>query len=73
MQICLENIPKIVFNTRFGNFEFLVMPFGLTNDLAVFMTLMDSFLCPYLEKFVIVFLDDMLIQSKTYSPSLPSF
>ncbi|GKD00539.1 putative reverse transcriptase domain-containing protein, partial [Tanacetum coccineum] len=51
--------------TRYGHFEFTIMPFGLTNALAVFMDLMNRVCRPYLEKFVIVFIGDILIYSKT--------
>nr|GEZ80140.1 putative reverse transcriptase domain, ribonuclease H-like domain, aspartic peptidase domain protein [Tanacetum cinerariifolium] len=59
-----EDIPITAFRTRYGHFKFQVMSFGLTNASTVFMDLMNRVCKPYLDKFVIVFIDDILISSK---------
>ena len=59
-----EDIYKTTFRTRYGHYEFVMVSFGLNNSPSTFMCLMNSMLHPYLDKFVIVFIDDILIYSK---------
>jgi hypothetical protein len=64
IKICLEDIPKTIFSTKYGLYEYLVMSFGLTNAPAHFMYLMNSVFMSELDKFIIVFIDDILVYSK---------
>ncbi|GJZ50133.1 putative reverse transcriptase domain-containing protein [Tanacetum coccineum] len=65
LRVHKDDIPKTAFQTSYGHFEFTVMPFRLTNAPTIFMDLMNRVCKPYLDKFVIVFIDDILIYSKT--------
>lgn len=65
-----EDIPKTAFNTRYGQFEFTVMPFGLCNAPSTFQAMMNQVLFDYLDDFVLIYLDDVLIFSTTYEEHL---
>jgi hypothetical protein len=65
LKIWESNIPKTAFHTRYGLYEYIVMSFGLTNAPAYFMYLMNKVFMEYLDRFIIVFIDDILVFSKT--------
>ena len=64
LKIKESNVSKMTFRTRYGHYEFLVMPFVLTNAPTTFMDLMNRVFHPYLDQFVIVFINDILVYSK---------
>ena len=64
MKIREQDIPKTAFTTRYGLYEYTVMSFGLTNAPAYFMNMMNKVFMEFLDKFVVVFIDDILVYSK---------
>jgi hypothetical protein len=65
LRIREDDTKKTAFSTRYGHYEYVVMSFGLTNASAAFMEAMNGMLHEYLDDFIVVFLDDILIYSKT--------
>lgn len=65
VKVVEKDIPKIAFRMRYGHYEFVVIPFWLTNVPTIFMNLMDQVFQEYLDKFIFIFIDDILIYSRS--------
>ena len=66
MKIKESDVPKTTFQTHYGHYEFLVLPFRLTNALTLFMNMMNWVFQPYLDKYVVVFIDEILVYSNSF-------
>ena len=64
LKIKQDDVPKTTFRTRYGHFEFLIMPFGLTNVPAAFIDMMNRIFQPHLDRFLVEFINDILVYSK---------
>jgi len=66
IRVKIDDVQKTTFRSKYGHYEYVIMPFGVTNAPALFLNYMKKIFRPFLDKFVVIFIDDILIYSRTH-------